>query len=254
MMFLRLRRLALFTFALAGSMLTAHAEEPAILAQARNFLATDLALNGVRSIHIQGTLVVTTSADVTKSSQAAVDIVFQKPDQQRMIRTTADVIEKVGLDGYDAWSRVAPVKDPTKFRQNILAPDLIKRLRANTLENLYYYRGLERFGVQVVDQGPATIDGIATQKIAFIHGAALTFTRYFELATGRLVRSESEDGSVTTESGEQIVDGVRFAKVVTTASKKAGGVTETSTLTISAITLNEFFSANEFAVPTLKAR
>ena len=44
------------------------------------------------------------------------------------------------LDGYDAWDLLQDNADPKRFRLTWLQPGVIKSLRANTWENLYYYQ------------------------------------------------------------------------------------------------------------------
>ena len=66
-----------------------------------------------------------------------------------------------------------------------------------------FFRGLDRFGVKIEDLGTANVEGVACQKIAFIHGPNIVFTRYFETATGRLVLTETEAGGVIRERMER---------------------------------------------------
>lgn len=229
----------------------AHAAEPAIIAKARARLGTEAAIEAVKSIHYVGTLVTADPADPTKQSRAAIDIVFQKNDQQRIRATSDKMIETTALDGYDGWMRKQDAADSSKWQQTYLKADQIKRLRANTWETLAFFRGLDRRGGRVEDKGPATIDGVSCQKIAFIHAPNIVFTRYFDLATGRLVFTETEAGSTLREQGEMIVDGVRFPKTLVTTNKLPNGQTQTVTINIEKITVNEVFPPAFFAVPTL---
>jgi outer membrane lipoprotein-sorting protein len=245
------RRFVLYVvpFALA---VAAHAE-PAIIAKARAFLGAESALDAVKSVHYIGTLVTADPADPAKQTRATVEIVFQKPRQQRINITYDKAIEQTALDGYDAWQRQQDTSDSNKWRQTLLSADQIKRLRANTLENLTFFRGLERQGGRVEDQGSATIDGIACQKIVFIHAPNIVFTRYFDVATGRLVLTETEAGGVIREQGETTVSGVRFPKTIVTDTKTPAGKTQTVTINFDKVTVNETFPSSFFAVPALSA-
>jgi outer membrane lipoprotein-sorting protein len=231
---------------------SAAAAEPAILTKARAYLGSDSALENVKSVHFVGTLVTKDPTDPIKDGQAQIDIVFQKPDLQRIVATSDKLIEITALDGYDGWQRFQDAKDETKWQQTLLGTEQVKRLRANTWQNLFFYRGIERTGGMVEDQGPATIDGIACQKIAFVHSAGIVFTRYFEIATGRLVFTETDGGNSTMrESGEIRVDGIRFPKSVIQTTK-AGNVTRTATITFDKVTLNETFPTSIFATPRIR--
>ena len=248
----RFRTVFFALFACVG-VVSAHAELT-ILTKARAFLGEEAALEGVKSVHYVGTLVTSDPADANKSASAAVEIVFQKPGQQRISITYEKAVEQTALDGYDAWQRQQDPSDPAKWRQTLLSADQIKRLRANTLENLMFFRGIERFGGNIEDLGPVNVDGVACQKIAFIHGPTIVFTRYFESETGRLVLTETEAGGAIREQGSVVVNGVRFPQTIITVTKAAGGKVQTDTINFAKITVNEVFPPAFFAVPALSNR
>lgn len=227
------------------------AAEPAIIARARAYVGAETALESVKSVRYVGTLLTSDAADPNKKTKAAMEIVFQGPEQQRITAKFEKTIEITALNGYEGWQRMQDPADPTKWRQTLLGPDAIKRLRANTWENLSYYRGIERVGGRLEDQGSATIDGITCQKIAFIHAPNIIFHRYFEVGTGRLVYTETESGGTIREQGEMIVNGIRFPKSIVTSSKNAKGQTVTVTIEFEKVILNEVIPAREFEVPAL---
>ena len=202
-------RLGLGVAAAVLSFGPAGAAEPAIIAKARAYVGTEAALTGVKSVHYFGTLVTTDPSDATKQTRAAMEIIFQvskqqRPELQRIMATSDKMIEVTALNAYEGWQRVQDPADRTKWRQTLLGTDQIKRLRANTWENLAYYRGIEKVGGRLEDLGAATIDNVACQKVAFIHGPNIVFYRYFEVATGRLVYTETEGGGTIREQGEMI--------------------------------------------------
>ncbi len=240
-------------FAAAGLTL-AQAAEPAIIAKARAHIASEAVLNGLKSVHFIGTLSAADPADPAKTVTMAMDIVFQRPMQQRITTTSAKGTDDTALDGYDAWQRFENKADAAKNRLGILGVDQIKRLRANTWENLAFFRGIESVGGQLEDQGPAKIDGIACQKIAFIHAPNIIFVRYFELATGRLVQTETEAGGRIREEGEVNVSGIRFPRLLTTESKDAKGVWQKVTISFDKVIVNENLGAAHFAVPGYGAK
>lgn len=227
------------------------AAEPPIIAKARAYIGTDSALASLKSVHYTGTLVKADPKDPAKDARAAMEIIFQRPEQQRIMATSDKAIEVTSLDGYDGWQRVQDAADPTKWRQTLLGSDQIKRLRANTWENLGFFRGIERVGGKMEDQGPMTIDGVSCQKIAFIHAPTIIFYRYFELSTGRLVMTETEAGGTIREKGETIVNGIRFPKTLITSTKNAKGEMESVTINFEKITVNEAFPVSLFAVPSM---
>lgn len=225
------------------------AAEPAIIAKARARLGPEDALNGVNSVHYVGTLVMSDSSDPKKQMRAAIDIVFQKGDKQRVQVTTDRLIDTTGLDDMEGWRRIQDPADPTKIKQTPLTVDGLKRIRANNWETLSYFRGLDSRRGKVEDLGPATMDGIACEKVAFTHTPNIVFYRYFDLATGRLVYTETESGTTLREEGEIMVSGIRFPKTLVTTQKNPKGETQTSTITIEKATINEVFPPSFFATP-----
>ena len=232
----------------------ARAAEPAMIAKARARLGPESAIEAVKSVHYVGTLVTTDPADPTKQTRAAIDIVFQKNDQQRIRATSDKMIETTALDGYDAWQRKQDAADQTKWQQTLLGAEQIKRLRANTWETLAFFRGLDARGGRIEDRGATTVDGVACQKIAFIHAPNIVFHRYFEQATGRLVLTETEAGGTLREQGEILAAGLRFPKSILTTNKLPNGQVQAVTINIEKVTVNEVFPSAFFGVPGLSTR
>lgn len=243
-------RLLLPVATLLVAALPVRAELP-IISKARAYLGAEAALNSVKSIHYLGTL---TSADAKDTGKVSIEIIFQAPLQQRIEARSGTGVEITALDDYDGWQRVQDTSDASRWKLSLLGKDEIKRLRANTWQNLAFFRGVERIGGKVEDQGDALIDGIKCRKIAFIHAPNIIFYRYFDQTTGRLVLSETEAGGSIREEGEIIVNGVRFPQTIVNTSKNADGSTQRIRIVFSKITLNETFAPAVFAVPSLGSK
>jgi hypothetical protein len=160
---------------------------------------------------------------------------------------TAKVTDITVLDGYDAWERLVVNADPSQFRMKWLSANDIKSLRANTWENLHFFRGLEG-GDTVEDQGPSTVDGVTCERVDFVHGPGIVFERFFDRDTGKLVLSVRSGESIR-ESGEIVVDGVRFPKTIVSTAKTASGKDLATTVTFDSVVLNEAIKGDAFAVP-----
>ena len=247
-----LRRLAALGVLLVFG--TAVRGELPIIAKARAYVGPEAALSAVNSVHYVGSLITPDPTDAKKMTYVTVEIIVQAPFQQRIVASSDRSVEITGLDGYDAWHRVQDPKDSARWRMTLVNKDQIKRLRANTWENLAFYRGLEREGGRVVDQGVATADGVSCRKLAFIHSDNIVFYRYVDPVTGRLVLTESESGVAVRERGEIRVDGIRFPKAIVTTSKGPDGKEQTVTITFDKITVNESFPASTFTIPALNGR
>lgn len=225
------------------------AEDP-LIAKARAYVGAEAALDAVQSIRMTGQLEVIDAANSTPGT-AQLEIIFQKPDRQRITATSESRTEITALDGYDAWSRVSDPKDPSKWQVTLLGADQIKRLRANTLENLAFYRGMEERGTRIEDRGAVTVDGVACRKLAFIHGPDIVFVRSFDVATGRLVLTETDSGTRIREEGEIKSGGIRFPERIVTVNTLPDGSTRTIRVKFSEIAVNSEVDSTVFAMPAL---
>jgi outer membrane lipoprotein-sorting protein len=248
----------LFVSVLAATATFADARIDQWINKARSAVGPESALEAVQSIHFSGTFTTTEKVPVngdpknTKDENVvlAIDIVFQKPYQQRIIRRSNQVVETTALDGYDAWVRRSDANDASKWQLSLLDSQQVKRLRANTWENLFFYRGIEKRGGKVELGGDVAIDGKDCVKLTFTHAENIIFIRYFEKATGRLVRTETESGGEIREEGEIRAGGLRFPR--TLFNKAPNG--QIATITFDSVKINETFPADTFAVPTLMAQ
>lgn len=231
---------ALLAFATAS--LGAQTAE-AWIAKARTFLGGDKVLNAVKSVHFVGSL------ELSDGNKLPTDIIFQKPYQQRITVTGPQVIEATALDGYDAWQKKTNPANPLQWQVTLLDATQVKRLRANTLENLSFYSIRNMPGCEVAVTGETTLDGRACVKLTFTHGPSIVFIRYFDKATGQLVKTETENGAEIREEGEMFVNGIRFPRRVINKSPN-GSVTA---ITFDKVTVNETFPIDTFAVPSLQA-
>jgi len=258
---MRLRHLSVLAATILLAALPVRADEAADrwVAKARSYLGTDAALDAVRSLHFQGSFAGTDQvpdpADPKKTIEqpvrVAIDIVFQHPMQQRQVLRSDRVERVTALDGYDAWERVADLTGKNSPRLTLLDAPSIKRLRATTVENLSFYSNrLAGNAREVQFLGEETVDDVACVKLSFTHGGAITFLRYFDRATGRLVKTVVEGGGEIREEGEMIVSGVRFPKQV--INKSSSG--RSTSITFEQVTVNDSFPAETFAVPTVLSR
>ena len=74
---------------------------------------------------------------------------LREAHQQRIIKTSPTINETTVLDDLEAWERIQDVTNQSRWRLTLLAPDLVKKLRANTWENLNFFQGLEQRGGRV---------------------------------------------------------------------------------------------------------
>jgi outer membrane lipoprotein-sorting protein len=237
------------------SVLTVHAatDVDQVIARARAGVGSEAALAGLQSLHYAGTLTTTATDDkgASRPVKVAIEIIFQRPYRQRIVATSENKIEITALDDYEGWQREQDSTDSTRWRMTLLPIDQIKRLRANTWENLSFFRGIEQRRGQLKDQGKAVVDGKSCRKLVFDHGDGILFTRYFDDATGRLILTETENGISIREDDETVVNGIKFPRKITSTSKLADGTERTVSIVFDKITVNEAFADSLFAMPSM---
>jgi hypothetical protein len=236
----------------AGALLACAAAraEPAVVGLARAYLGPDSTLDAITSIHFVGSLERVDPDHADKGPiRGSIDLIFAKPLRQRQVVRLHDATETTVLDDYDAWDLLQDSADPAKHVVTWMGASDVKAIRASTWENLYFYRA-SRGEVAVEDKGPASVDGIACERVDFVHGPAIVFERYFDRDTGRLV-STSRGPEMLRESGEIRANGIRFPKTVISVQKTASGKDLVSTVTFDSVVLNEPVGPDVFAAPSL---
>ena len=228
-----------------------------IIAKARSHLGSESALDAITTIHFTGTLEMVDpqpkadgkAPSSDRMEKMPVEIIFQKPYQQKMVVNRSALIDVTVLDDYDGWARITDRTNSKKWKITLLDAEQIKQLRANTWENLHFFAGIDKRGGSVKVGGDVAVDGVDCVKLSFYHSDRIVFHRYFEKSSGRLVKTETSSGGEIREEGEMLVDGVRFPKMI--INKSASG--QSSRMTIEKVLLNEKIPAAEFAVPSLAA-
>ncbi|CAM3028586.1 hypothetical protein [Rariglobus hedericola] len=248
------RHLAVITVCLLSAF-TVHAaaDVDQVIARARAGVGTEAALTALQSLHYTGTLTTTTLDDkgVARPIEVAIEIIFQSPYRQRIVATSVNKIEITALDGYEGWQREQDPSDSSRWRMTLLSNEQIKRLRANTWENLSFFRGIEHRRGHVEDLGKAVVDGKPARKLAFHHDDGIVFTRYFDDASGRLVLTETENGITIREEDEAVVEGIRFPRKIISTSKLPDGSERTVSINFDKIQVNETFADSLFLVPSM---
>lgn len=246
---------AVFLAVLVG-LPSALANPAEIIRKARAHVGPENTLNSLRSIHYIGTLSVNEPDEngVMQPVNVAIEIIFQRPFQQRIVATSPNKIEVTALNDYEAWQREQDPDDPANWRMTLLAADQIKRLRANTWENLAFYSGLERRGGRIEDHGRVQFEGTDAHKLTFVHDRDIAFTRYFDRSTGRLLMTETESGSTIREEGEIRSGGLRFPRRLVTSNLLEDGTRREITVTFDRVEVNKTFDESEFAVPIMGMR
>jgi hypothetical protein len=221
------------------------AEEPPIIARAREFLGGEEALARVRSLRFIGTV----NSFSGSAPPVSLVLTYQHPFRQRLVSTSPAGVEVTGLDGEVGWRRIHEPRDLRKWRDETLDAAQVARLRAGTFESLAFFRGIESVGGRLEHTGSARVSGVACERVVFHHGENLRFVRYFEAETGRLVKTETEDGTSVVEEGEQRVAGIRFPQRLVTSGRGPDQRPSRFIVELTQVQVNENFPAAQFARP-----
>jgi hypothetical protein len=224
-----------------------------VIARARAHVGSEAALKALESLHYTGSLTTTALNDKGEPLEVkvAIEIIFQRPYRQRIVATSENKIEITALDDYEGWQREQDPSDSNRWRMTLLSGEQIKRLRANTWENLSFFSGIEQRRGTVNDLGTVTLDGKSCRKLAFDHGDGIVFTRYFDDATGRLLLTETENGIRIREEEEMVVDGIRFPRKIISTSSLADGSRRTVSIIFDKVIVNEPLADSLFTVPAM---
>lgn len=223
-----------------------------IIAKARAYFGGEAALSAIQSIHFVGSL---ETEEGAKREKFSLEIRVQKPCQQLIVTTGPDLVDITGLNEYDGWHRLQTGPAPGRLQLSLYSPAQIKRLRATTWENLYFFKDIERFGGHVRVVGPATVGDQPAVKVAFIHDPGVVFYHFFDPVTGKQLMSETDQGGSIRNEGEVMVNGVRFPQRVVQLTKgldaQGNPVERKLVMNFDKITCNEKFPDSDFDIPIL---
>jgi len=211
-----------------------------IIARARAYVGPEKALNNVTSIHYKGVLI------SEEGTIGKVDIIFQKPGFQVVTVEIENVRETTALSGYDGWRKVESLTNEADWELTLLEAGQIRRLQANAWENLNWFRGIKKRNAEVIYDGRREIDGVDCDRVSYLHGDGIQFIRYFDIETGRLVVTETEQGGQIREEGEIMEFGIRFPERVVTSVND-----ESSTIRFDLVEVNNNYDEDLFDVPML---
>ncbi len=184
-------------------------EAEAILAKARKRLGSEAKLNGVQSLRFTGTIT------TVKGKPNSIEIVLKKPYKQRQVFVGDKMVREIGLNDYVAWTRVYNKKTPSIYNLMLHNSEALRRIRASTFENLYFFFPFSNRWRKVEYLDRDVYDGLMVHRVKVSYGKVY-YLRYIEETTGQLVLTEVETGERIVEGGEMFAGGIRFPRTLTT--------------------------------------
>lgn len=225
-----------------------HAVEVAdVLSMARSRIAPEAKLNAVTSIQYFGKVY-----GPEGEENSTLELMFQKPDQQKLIVDSADVKSETAVNGFEGYIEVFNKVDTYKSGVLVLDANRVRRLIANASENLYFFEGpYHRTGGKITLAGTKKIRGKECYEVRFSYPSGLYYIRYFDTKTGDLLSTiNGETNQEMVESDSIMVDGIRFPKTVKTYDDEGDLV---RTVVFDKIILNEKIDDSVFDFPDIPA-
>ncbi len=176
------------------------------IAKARAYLGGDDKLKSVESITYKGSLL------YSDGSTGSAEIIFKKPYFQRFVAVVGDLKETSGLNDLEAWRKQEAIGVEGSASLGVYDPAEMYNMRASVWEYLNFYEAPAGRNKSVEFVEYASVNGVDCAVLRYLHGDGIWFTRCFDRETGKLVRTVSSRGALFVESGEIMVDGIRFPK------------------------------------------
>jgi len=208
-----LNRILTFTLiALAASSLSAQTVDQ-IIAKARGQLGAERKLKSVNTLQYHGSVL-----DAEGQPIGSMLLQFKRPDMQRLQLEQAELIDTTAVNGSEGWQERINKENPLLSGVRVLPPNQVRFLQANAYENLNFFLGPKQVrGGTISLEGSQEMRGKECWVVKFTYPSGLSYERYFDKATYKLVATVAGDNGYTmVENGSQQVNGIRFPKEVQT--------------------------------------
>lgn len=185
-----------------------------VIAKARAHLGGDSNLDAIVTIQYFGRFEVHPQEEEASSEdedrEGTIQIILEKPMRQRQVVKQKDVVRITVVDNYDGWRSIKRLNEPDKLELQILGTGELKRLRANTFENLSFFSGIEKLQGKIIDKGEVMKDGRSAHLLVFQYADDIYYERYFDVETGELIATVTDQGIEMREKGKVVIAGVKF--------------------------------------------
>ncbi len=188
----------------AGS---ADTEVVAVIKKARSYIGEESDLKSVKSLRFKGTIT------NSNGDEGHIEIQLKAPYKQLQVLTGDGVVQEFGLNDYEAWKKVYKKDDPDHYNLIPSNSEQLKRVRANTFDNLNFFSSETSYQRKLAYLGREDINGEEVDRVKVTYGP-IYYIRNFKVSNGQLLLTEIETGERIQESGEIKVGGIRFPKTL----------------------------------------
>lgn len=177
-----------------------------VIAMARAHIGPEDKLDGVRSLVVVGTEVPADDGPEVRYTAH-----LKRPLHQRVEQDDGQTLTVMAVDPLEGWAMRQRHGQP--LSSAMIAPmdaATYAEMRVNTIMNLYFFRGHERFRGSVEYLGEREVDGEPAHVLEYRFGRRGRVARAVHAETGRLLTTEMDGGVLLRERGEQRIAGLRF--------------------------------------------
>ncbi|MCC5806730.1 MAG: hypothetical protein JJU00_10425 [Opitutales bacterium] len=197
---------AAVSFAATGAAAQAGVEAEDVIAMARAYIGPEDKLDAVHSLVVVGTEVPAGDGpDVRYTAH------LMRPLYQRVEQDDGQTLTVMTVDPFEGWVMRQRHGQPLSSAMIApMEPATYAEMRVNTIMNLYFFRGHEKFRGSVEYLGKRDVEGEPAHVLEYRFGRRGRIVRAVHAETGRLLTTEMDGGVMLRERGEQRVDGLRF--------------------------------------------
>ena len=244
---MRILPLISLTVLLAPFLAAAEANLDDVIAQARAHLGTEADLESVNTLTYKGRVL-----DAEGTVIDSITLYFKKPYFQKLVIENDKLRRTTAVNTSEGFIEVIDKQDGKNSGILILDAPRVRRLIANAVENLYYYRGpYQRPGGEVELLGTKTMRGVPCYEVKFSYPSGLFYIRYFSQEDGSIVSTiNGETDLENIETDSITVDGVQFPKRIDSYDNEGDLL---RTVVFDEIMINEPMDNSIFEFPGLPA-
>lgn len=219
-----------------------------LVTKARTALGGETALNAVRSLRIEMSVV-----DADGKALGALVSEYKAPYSQRELNYTEKNIENISaINGREGF-RILRRLDNNASQIQVIPYEELNARRDFTAANLHLLAvpSTERGSVELAPD--ETIDGVACATLDYSYASGVIIRRYVDKATGRLVATRINNkggvvGNLMLNVGEQKISEINFPKSIVIRDDK--GKTQ-RTLNVTKVEVNPSIDDAAFAMPRI---
>lgn len=210
------------------------------IAKARKYLGGDEALKKIKTISYKGVVIYGTGQSGT------IESVYKQPSYHQTTSVIGKIKETSTLNKTEGWQKVESVDAPGAWSLDLYTVDDLKHMQASVASKLGFLSKPNTISGRIEYLGTKELDGKSVQVLQYFYTSTIWFRHYIDDETGRVLYTLNDKGFIFKETGEKVVEGVRFPeKIVVSAGS------EKMEISFSEIKVNQPIDNDRFNVPVM---